>query len=593
MITKKVLLVPLVVLLGIFIGFHYDKKASPVYTKSKNHKTLKFKQLHTPKYLSDQIINHKDEYIKNRPTPKNENEEIIAYYEDFHATKYDKNPEAYEENGTVYINFNGKPKAVASNGKKYHDMVMMPKLSASKTFISYTWCNEKTENCDVVVKNLRTDKEVVLESAGSVAWHPTQDVLVYDVADSDNGHNFTKSEVYLYRARENSTIQLTDTDDFVEINPIFSKDGNSIYCDDDKSNKLVFFKLWNAQRAGLISALKFYKTSDSTLDTDKIKEQSALFKQIPKGEKFCDKNMNYWFQIKLDKDMESGLYGGHSYPFVFDKNSFSPKQLDINRSQITRSFPVEEKYFFAFNYKKDVDERSYYFRLKSYSINPPFLQGLFKIEPIQPYIEDISRDISYYYNKKELTLTILSAIVIGMILMSAFYTAIIYVYRRKKEFIYYTLMQVSMSMMLLTTFRGVFFSNHYVGVFSLLIAFFATLFTKSFLETKKHLPIMDMLLNIYLVLIVADMIWIFEPILMHYRLYEFFGILYLVIAIIRIKEGFKPAWFYLLGWTGLLLAIALMDYFHFDNFTMFVGVFVEAVMLAWALVSVSGFGREE
>jgi hypothetical protein len=149
-----------------------------------------------------------------------------------------------------------------------------------------------------------------------------------------------------------------------------------------------------------------------------------------------------------------------------------------------------------------------------------------------------------------------------------------------------------MSLLLLTTFRGVFFSNNYIGELSLLIAFFATLFTKSFLETKKYLPKMNMLLNFYLVLIVADMIWIFDPLMLKYKLYAFFGLLYLITAILRIKDGFKPAWFYLFGWIGLLLAIFLQDYFHFKEFTMFIGVFVEAVMLAWGLVYVSGFGTK-
>jgi hypothetical protein len=111
--------------------------------------------------------------------------------------------------------------------------------------------------------------------------------------------------------------------------------------------------------------------------------------------------------------------------------------------------------------------------------------------------------------------------------MSALYTAVIYIYRRKKEFIYYTLMQVSMTLLLLTSFRGIFFADTYIGELSLLIAFFATLFTKSFLETKKYLPKMNMLLNFYLVLIIADMIWIFDPLMLKYKLYAFFGLLYL------------------------------------------------------------------
>ena len=299
---KQAILVVLVILLGIFIGFQYEKKSSIDPIIDVTQETLKFKQLHKPQYLSEQIINYKAEYIENRPTPTNEEEEIIAYYEDFYFHRYDKNPEVYEENGTVYINLDGKVKAIASHDEN-ETIPMLPTLSASKEFISYTWCNPKTNSCDVIVKNLITNKEIILDDAGSVTWHPTRDILVYDVSVvGKKGYNFSKSEVYIYYVRGNNQIQLTDTSDFVEMNPIFSKDGNSIYCDDEKTNRLVYFKLWNA-RGTIVSSLKFYKTSDSSLDIENIKEQSNLFKTIPKDEKFCDKNMTYWFQIKLEKDV--------------------------------------------------------------------------------------------------------------------------------------------------------------------------------------------------------------------------------------------------------------------------------------------------
>jgi hypothetical protein len=134
-------------------------------------------------------------------------------------------------------------------------------------------------------------------------------------------------------------------------------------------------------------------------------------------------------------------------------------------------------------------------------------------------------------------------------------------------------------------FRGLFRVEFLsMGLLSLIVAFFATLFTQAFLETKKYLPTLHTLLNVYLVLIIADMIWIFDPIMLHYKLYEFFALLFLLTAILRIKDGFKPAWFYLFGWIGLLLTIFLMDFYHMSNFLMYVGVFIEAIMLAWGLV---------
>ncbi len=344
-----------------------------------------------------------------------------------------------------------------------------------------------------------------------------------------------------------------------------------------------------------IKQVKMYKTAKSSLNVEEIKKHFQEFKNIDKDEKFSEKEMTYWIEIELDKTMKSGIYGGYTRPFIFDKNSFSPKQLDINISNMVRYLP-NDKYSIKFNYQAGVDERRYYFRLKSFSIPPPFQNNLFKIEPIQPYVEASDRERTYCFYKTNFIETILSSLVIGMILMSALYTAVIYVYRRKKEFLYYTLMQISMSIFLFTApmfFRGV-FSLDFISMqqLTLIVAFFATLFTQSFLDTKKHLPKIDLLLKLYLLLIVADAIWIFDPILLKFKLYEFFGLLFLLSAIIRIKNGFKPAWFYLLGWLGLLLCLFLMDFYHFSSFTMFVGVFIEAVMLAWGLVYVSGFGAK-
>jgi len=344
------------------------------------------------------------------------------------------------------------------------------------------------------------------------------------------------------------------------------------------------------QREMYISDTKVYKTSNHSLSIEEIKKRSNLFMPIDKDERFCEKNMTYWIEFTLNKDTKSGLYHTSTYPFFFSENSFTPKQLAIKKQEeIPVYYGDNKKYNIDFNYEAGKDETHYYFKLDSYVLHSPFSQGLFKIEKQKKQFDEPVYEQRYILSKTQFMYKILSAIVIGMILMSALYTAIMYVSRRQKEFIYYTLMQVSMAFLLLTSFRGLFFSQNYLGELSLVVAFFATLFTKSFLKTRQYLPKMDMLLNAYLVLIITDMVWIFEPLLMNYGLYEFFGILYLIIAIIRIKNGFKPAWFFLFGWIGLLLAIFVQDYFHFPPFTMFVGVFIEAVMLAWGLVFVGGY----
>jgi len=591
--TIQAFLIFLVILVGVFIGFQIKKTSlvdNKVLTMPVIPAIYKDISLHIPKYLCEQQIDHSQEHLTNRKEPTNKNEKIIKYFEDFHANKQGKNNEVYEKNGTVYLNINGQIQTIASHGVKHHAVPMMPKLSASKRFISYTLCNDKNNSCDMIVKEIASKREIVLEGAKELNWHSGMDILLYALSKEDTEHNSIESEVYLYDAQGMHLTQLTQSKEFVEINPIFSEEGDVIYCEEAKSKKLLYFALWAKQRDKHISATKFYKTANDSLSIEEIKKRSNLFMPIDKDERFSEKNMSYWIEFELKKDTASGQYSTTTYPFLFNQNSFTQKQLTLKNPIEIMVYPYDKNYIFNFSYEAGVDATHYYFRLKSYVLKSPFSQGILKIEPRKKQSYEPIYPQRYTFSKNQLIYKLLSAIVIGMILMSALYTAIMYVSRRQKEFIYYTLMQVSMALLLLTSFRGLFFSQNYLGELSLVVAFFATLFTKSFLKTRQYLPKMDMLLNAYLVLIIADMVWIFEPLLMHYGLYEFFGMLYLIIAIIRIKDGFKPAWFFLFGWIGLLLAIFVQDYFHFPPFTMFVGVFVEAVMLAWGLVYVSGFG---
>jgi len=241
---KQALLIVLVILFGIFIGFQLDTKHSLNRDTSINFtpEIYKTKRTSTPKYLSEQLIDYKDEHRKNRKTPTTKNEKIVAYFEDFHAKEYEKNSEVYEVNGTVYINLNGKPQKIVSHGTTHSSIAMMPKLSASKRFISYILCDDKNSSCLMRVRDIASKKEVILKDAEGVTWHPYDDILIYALS-KDDGYKITQSEVYLYDANQNRITQLTDSSEFVEISPVFSKDGKRVYCDDAKTDRLVYFSL--------------------------------------------------------------------------------------------------------------------------------------------------------------------------------------------------------------------------------------------------------------------------------------------------------------------------------------------------------------
>ncbi|MGB3948374.1 MAG: hypothetical protein WBM13_10330, partial [Bacteroidia bacterium] len=61
------------------------------------------------------------------------------------------------------------------------------------------------------------------------SWSVDSELLLGFVDMSNDGHEISNSELYIYDVRNQSTHQLTDTKDVIEVNPTFSTDGNKIY----------------------------------------------------------------------------------------------------------------------------------------------------------------------------------------------------------------------------------------------------------------------------------------------------------------------------------------------------------------------------
>ncbi len=79
-----------------------------------------------------------------------------------------------------------------------------------------------------------------------------------------------------------------------------------------------------------IEELRIYKTADTTMSLEEIKSKETEFQKISKDEKFSDKNMSYWLQIKFSDEMKSDDYMVRYAGMDFDISSFSPEQ-DMRR----------------------------------------------------------------------------------------------------------------------------------------------------------------------------------------------------------------------------------------------------------------------
>jgi membrane-associated HD superfamily phosphohydrolase len=323
-----------------------------------------------------------------------------------------------------------------------------------------------------------------------------------------------------------------------------------------------------------IDSVSIYKTTNKMLRISAIEKRGELFESIDEGENFSQSNMVYWIKLKLKDDLESGKYGAFLYPFTFDSNSFEEGQEQKSGEN-----------YMLFTYDKEKDALEYYFRISSVKVEKPF-KVIFKEE--MPIIPPQSIERFDFYNNPELII-IFCGFGMGLIFMAGLYNGAIFYGNRKKEFLFYALMQMGMVVMLYMLIN----QFHYLfpwlydkySLIGLFIAFFATLFSKYFLDTKENLPILNHVFNLYLVLIVIDALWLNKAFVQDYHLYSVFGILFLLASILRIVQGWRVAWFYLIGWLCLILATFLMEYFPNDVpfYTFYLGAGFEAIILAWGL----------
>jgi signal transduction histidine kinase len=186
---------------------------------------------------------------------------------------------------------------------------------------------------------------------------------------------------------------------------------------------------------------------------------------------------------------------------------------------------------------------------------------------------------------------LLCGLILGLILMAGFYNAFMYYYNREKAFIYYAFMQLFM-VLVLVFYTGLVTDSSYTmtvyNLFSLLVAFFATLFAREFFKTSLHVPKLDMLLRFYLLLLVLDMLYLIltgQSMVSILRLYSIFGFVYIVIGFYRLRQGFTPAKFFLIGWGALILSLFFIEYLGGDFWIspLLLGSSIEAILLAIAL----------
>ena len=191
----------------------------------------------------------------------------------------------------------------------------------------------------------------------------------------------------------------------------------------------------------------------------------------------------------------------------------------------------------------------------------------------------------------------------GIVFMTAIYNAVLYAYNRKIMFFYYTMMQLTVIFTLVYISGVLPYADFLPGNLEKAYAFTthlgliaATLFTRSFLETKRYLPKSDKFLLVFLAINILSIFLVVMELTFLADMVPCFGMIsiFLFIGYFRLRQGFKPALFYLIGWSMMILAIAWTIYNDimaedallsgiFLSKPLIIGSPLEAIFLAMAL----------
>ena len=183
----------------------------------------------------------------------------------------------------------------------------------------------------------------------------------------------------------------------------------------------------------------------------------------------------------------------------------------------------------------------------------------------------------------------------GIIFCAFLYNLILFIFNRKKTFLYYSLLQVSLLFLLL--FNNITFDvlkplYEYIPLVDVVGQFafiFAILFNRSFLDLKKYSPAFDKILLAVLYMYFIDLIYLLftnESFLEQYIPNSLLLFLLVLSALLVYKKGSKVAIFYILGWTSLLICMTILefDFFNYSSsYALHFAIPLESLILSFSL----------
>ncbi len=193
----------------------------------------------------------------------------------------------------------------------------------------------------------------------------------------------------------------------------------------------------------------------------------------------------------------------------------------------------------------------------------------------------------------------------GIILALALYNLILFLAIQERVYLYYVLYVVSFGAVWIAR-TGFFFQylwprhvqwdQSYLPYLAAFAIAFSALFVREFLATRKHAPRVDFLLRgivvVTMVVALAGLVTGAEALALPLAILGLsVSILYAIVGLVALQRGFRPARFFLLAWTALLLGnvifilmfLRLLPLTFVTNNAAQAGSALECILLAFAL----------
>jgi two-component system NtrC family sensor kinase len=201
--------------------------------------------------------------------------------------------------------------------------------------------------------------------------------------------------------------------------------------------------------------------------------------------------------------------------------------------------------------------------------------------------------------------TFITALYLGVLLVIFLYNLFLFFVTRDRTYLIYVAYIFFLCIAQLTAagqgysalWRDLPQLNRYAVIWSSSLSIMlAIVFAGAFLQTKKNTPILHKILIGVFVLYVLGLInSLFGPLSVSYAVLNYVTIVAVIVVYIAsvyiAKTGYKPALFYLLAWTALLLSLLILvlrnlnalPYNSFTTYITYLGSAIEAVLLSIAL----------